>query len=564
MLEQLRIENFALVERACLDFHPGLNIMTGETGAGKSLIVDALGLLLGERASGQYIRTGSDRAVVEGYFTYEHEEVAHLLEELGLEASPDNSMMLSREIVKNGKNYCRINGKIVPLNMFQMVGSLLVDIHGQNEQLSLLLPEKQLHMLDLRGGAQLSGVSERVKNLYNQLQKVQAELNALHGDPAEREKMISYYQFQLTEIEQAQLRDGEEEELLQRKKILQNSEKLLTGTSQAYELLFKGMSQVSAYDQLSQGIAMLEQLVPIDDRFKDIISLSQSCLYQLEEVARQLQDYLANADFDSNELEEVVERLELLGRLKRKYGATIEDILNYQADIRQSLAELEQQEGKIALLSQQKVHLEEEYYQAAHELSGLRRKAAAILEKEIQDSLRQLDMPAVQFECRITSNSKITASGLDELEFYISPNLGEPPKPLAKIASGGETARVMLALKAILAQVDSVETMVFDEADSGIGGLTALKVGQKLVQIAQSRQVLCITHSPQIASFGDSHFLLYKDSDFGRTVTNIKRIEGREKVEELARMLGGRSDVSTAFKHAERLIEEAAQVTRLL
>jgi DNA repair protein RecN (Recombination protein N) len=559
LLEQLRIENFALVEKACLDFHPGLNIMTGETGAGKSLIVDALGLLLGERASAQYIRTGAHRAVVEGYFTYEHEEVAQMLGELGLEPSPDNSMLLTREITNNGKNYCRINGKIVPLNMFQMVGRLLVDIHGQNEQLSLLLPEKQLHMLDLRGGAQLLGVLEQVKKLYGQLQKIQEELNALQGDPVEREKMISYYQFQLAEIEQAELRDGEEEELLQRKKILQNSEKLLTGTSQAYELLFKGMSQVSAYDQLSQGIAVLEQLVAIDDRFNDTISLSNSCLYQLEEIARQLQDYLSNADFDSNELEKVLERLELLGRLKRKYGATIKNILDYQAEIRQNLEDLEQQEGTTSLLYQQKAELEQEYYQVAQELSALRRQAAAILDEEIQISLGQLDMPAVNFECRIASNSKISASGLDELEFYISPNLGEPPKPLAKIASGGEMARVMLALKAILAQVDSVETMVFDEADSGIGGLTALKVGQKLVQISQSRQVLCITHSPQIASFGDCHFLLYKDSDGKRTVTNIKRIEGQEKVAELARMLGGRSDDSTAVKHAERLIEEATQ-----
>lgn len=559
MLEQLRIENFVLVEKAFVDFHPGLNIMTGETGAGKSLIVDALGLLLGERASGQYIRTGAERALVEGYFTYEHEEVAQALRELGLETSSDNGLLLSREITKTGKNYCRINGKIVPLNMFQVVGNLLVDIHGQNEQLSLLLPEKQLTLLDLRGGEQLLTALERVKTLFKELQRVQAELDALQGDPAEREKMVDFYRFQLAEIEQAQLRDGEEEELLQRKRILQNAERLVSGTSEAYELIFRGMAQVSAYDQLSQSIAILEQLVGIDESLKDVVSLGSSCLYQLEEAARQLQDYLSKADFDGGELEAVVERLELLGKLKRKYGATIKDILDYQTQLQKKLAVLEEQEGKTALLLQEKEQLEQEYLAAARELSTLRSQVATILEREMQETLRQLEMPAVQFECRLTETSTITSLGLDELEFYISPNLGEPPKPLAKIASGGEMSRIMLALKSILAQVESVETMVFDEADSGIGGLTALKVGQKLMQIARSRQVICITHSPQIASFSDSHFLLYKENKSGRTITNIKIIEGQEKVEEIARMLGGRAEDTTALKHAERLIEEATQ-----
>lgn len=557
MLEQLSMENFVLVEKASIDFHPGLNILTGETGAGKSLVVDALGLLIGERASNQYIRTGAEKALVEGFFTCQHQEIKDILKEYGLEVSIEDGLMLSREITNSGRNYCRINGKIIPLTMFQTIGSLLVDIHGQNEQISLLSPEKQLAMLDLRGGAVLLEVKNEVASLYKQIQAVKQKLKSLKGDPEEREKLVAYYRFQIEEIQKAQLQDGEEEELLQRKQILLNQEKLITGALEAYQLIFQGGPVPSAYDQLSQAIAQLETLVTIDPVLTNALTSAQNSLYQLEEVARELQNYLSLDDFDQGELEKVTQRLELIADLKRKYGGTIKDILAYKDETIQNLEILQEQEGQLAQLLAQKEELENQYFQKAQELTQLRHKAALQLEQEVQAALKQLDMPMAQFKCHFEKKNHPDVTGLDVMEFYLSPNLGEPLKPLAKIASGGEMARIMLALKAILADVESVETMVFDEADSGIGGITALKVGQKLMEIAKSRQVICITHSPQIASFGDAHFRLFKESNHSRTVTKIEPLTDNKRIEELARMLGGGPTDITAIQHAEELVKEA-------
>lgn len=557
MLEQLCMENFVLVEKAFLDFHPGLNILTGETGAGKSLVVDALGLLLGGRASNQYIRTGAEKALVEGYFSCQHQEIKVILEEYGLDISIEDGLMLSREITNAGRNYCRINGKIIPLNIFQAIGSLLVDIHGQNEQISLLSPDKQLAMLDLRGGTQLLEVKNEVASLFKQIQATKQELKFLQGDPEEREKLVAFYNFQIEEIQKAELRDGEEEELLQRKQILLNQEKLISGTSKAYELIFQGGHIPSAYDQLSQAVAQLETLVAIDPNLADTLTSAQNSLYQLEEVARELQNYLSLEDFDQGELEKVIQRLELIADLKRKYGATIKDILAYKEETIQNLQILQEQEGQLVQLLARKEELENKYSEKARELSHLRQEIALELEQEVQAALKQLDMPMAQFKCHFQQKVHPDGTGIDAMEFYLSPNLGEPLKPLAKIASGGEMARIMLALKAILADVEAVETMVFDEADSGIGGITALKVGQKLVEISRCRQVICITHSPQIASFGDAHFRLYKESKKGRTVTNIEALTDNQRIAELARMLGGGPTDITAIQHAEELVKEA-------
>lgn len=563
VLEQLRVENFVLVEKAFLDFHPGLNILTGETGAGKSLVVDALGLLLGERASTQYIRTGAEKAVVEGYFTSQHREIARVLEEFGLDVSLDEGLLLSREITKSGRNVCRINGRIIPLNMFQAIGSYLVDIHGQNEQVSLLSPERQLAMLDLRGGDELIQVREEVTSLFKQLQAAKRELESLQGSPEEREKLLAYYRFQIEEIERAQLRDGEEEELVQRRQILLNQEKLLTGTAEAYDLVFKGTRMPSAYDQLSQAVAKLETLVPIDPSLNEALVSTRNALYQLDEVARELQDYLSMDDFDPAELETITQRLELIGDLKRKYGGSIQEIVSYKEEAIKKLAILQAQEGKLQQLLAEIKGLENSYYRKAQALSHCRQEAARRLEQEMQEALRQLDMPMVQFKCHFAQKDRPDETGIDAMEFYLSPNLGEPLKPLAKIASGGEMARIMLAFKAILAQVEAVETMIFDEADAGIGGMTALKVGQKLAEIAKSRQVICITHSPQIASYGDVHFRLYKENNSGRTVTKIETLTDTKRVEELARMLGGGPTDMTAIRHAEELIKEASREKQL-
>lgn len=559
MLEQLRIENFALVENAFLDFNEGLNIMTGETGAGKSLIVDALGLLLGDRASNQFIRSGAERAFVEGYFSCYNQDVKQTLIDLGLDRDADDGLMLSREITQTGRNYCRVNGKVIPLTMFQTLGHLLVDIHGQNEQLSLLSPVKQLEMLDLRGGQEILKVREKIAAIFQQIQETELALLSLQGDPGDRERQMAFYQFQIEEIEQANLQIGEEEELLQRQKILTNAEKILEGVSEAEELLFKGTMKSSAYDQISLAIEQLEPLLFIDSSLDSIVAISKNCLYQLEDVSRELQSYLSYGDFEISELDMIVQRINLLSGLKRKYGATVKDILTYQGEISLALEQLGQQEDRIQQLEEQKEQLNIKYNKIADELTKLRMESAKKLEIEMKSALEELDMPSVQFQCKFAKKNHPSEKGQDELEFYISPNLGEPLKSLVKIASGGEIARIMLALKSILANVEEVETMVFDEADSGIGGHTAIKVGHKLVQIAKSRQVICITHSPQIASFGDTHLRLYKDGAAGRTITQVEKLNSKTKIEELVRMLGGGPAEATAIEHARQLLQGAKQ-----
>lgn len=557
MLKQLRIENFVLVENICFEFGENLNIITGETGAGKSLMVDALGLLLGERASNQYIRTGAERALVEGYFTYEHPSVGKVLEDLGLSLEATEGILLSREITINGRNYCRVNGKIIPLSMFQTIGRQLVDINSQHEQLTLLSATEQLALLDARGGAEINHALVEVATYYNQLEQVSRKLKSLVEDPEEREKEIAFYQFQVNEIDRANLVDGDEEELIQRKNILSNFERLMTGTAQAYELIFSGGTTNSAYDQLSVAVEQLEQLVSIDESLSDTLSMTSNCLYQIEEAGRELQNYLSQIDFNSGELDDVILRLDNISDLKRKYGSSIKKILAYKEEIKKKLEDYEQRQETIEKLQSQQEIIESSYNQAALKLSQLRKSAARQLEQEVENALKELDMPTAKFQCFFTQSTNPAKNGLDILEFYISPNPGEPLKPLAKIASGGEIARIMLALKSILADVEAVETMVFDEADSGIGGLTAAKVGQKLVEISEKRQVICITHSPQIACFGEFHFRLYKDTVEGRTFTKGEVLSQEYRIEELARMLGGGPEGATATKHAKQLLQNA-------
>lgn len=560
MLEELRIENFALVEKTYINFGEGFNVITGETGAGKSLVVEALGLLLGERASTQYIRSGSERALVEGYFTYNHPSIKSTLIELGFETDIDDGILLSREISLNGKNYSRINGKIVPLAMYQLLGNLLVEIHGQNEQLNLLTPSKQLLLLDQGGGEEIATLKGKINKVHQELLTIKKAIKEIGGNSEERAKQKTIIQYHLNEINSAHLHIGEEEELLQKQKLLLNAEKLFQGVTEAYEKIFKGSITPSAYDQLGIAIGEINSLAGIDPNLTAQETIINGCLYQLEEVGRDLQNYLSLIEFNPTETEELFYRQDLISKLKVKYGCSIEAILDYQAEIESTLKNMEEQESKFKELQKQETEVLKIFCGLADELSSERRKLAAKLEAKMQISLQELDMPAVQFKCELSKKMKPDGNGQDELEFYISPNLGEPLKPLARIASGGEIARIMLALKAILADVEEIESIVFDEADSGIGGKTSFKVGIKLAQIAKKRQVICITHSPQIASFAEYHIYLNKIETEGRTTTNAKILSKKDRVTELVRMLGGSDKDISALEHAKQLFYAAEKL----
>jgi DNA repair protein RecN (Recombination protein N) len=558
LLTQIRMNNFVLVESLELDLSPGLNVLTGETGAGKSLVVDAISLLLGARASTQYIRTGAEKAVVEGFFQGKNPLIDQSLAEMGLQPEAEG-LLLSREIAQNGKNVSRINGKIFPLSMYQILGNLLVDIHGQHEQQSLLSPQKQLELLDRRGTDTLSTIKETLAAIYDELEQVQMELDELQGDPVSRERQKDLYRYQLQEIELARLREKEEEELLYRRNLLANAEKLLSGVEETCDLLFRGSRGNSAYDQLSQCINRLESLLDYDDSLKGPLVLMESALYQLEEAVRELQGYADRIEFEPKEREQIEQRLELINNLKRKYGPSIKDILQYGQEAASALERLEQSEELVQRLMNRKTQLIHSYEKVAGELTDLRRQLARELEKEVQLALQELQMKGARFQIQFSVHDSPRRKGLDEVEYLISPNPGEPLKPLSKIASGGEIARIMLALKSILAQVDDVETVVFDEADSGIGGLAAASVAQKIFEIARTRQVICITHSPQIASFADSHFVIFKERSKGRTYTRVKRLSQEERIRELARMLGGSANWETAVEHAKELLHFASR-----
>ncbi len=554
MLEQLRIENFALVDKMTIDFGGGFNVITGETGAGKSLVVEALSLLLGERASVHFIRSGFEKALVEGYFTFTQPPVKETLISLGFDTSPEDGILLSREISLSGKNYSRINGKVVPLTMYQQLGNLLVEIHGQNQQLDLLTPARQLFMLDKGGGTEITLLKSKVNNLYLEIKTINSLIQKIGGTEEDRLKQKAIIEHHLEEIKNANLRIGEEEELQQQQKILFNSEKLIQGATEVYEKVFKGAKIPSAYDQLGAATSELESLSRYDQKLNSYLAVINECLFQLEGVSRELQDYLSNIEYDPEKAEKLLHRQNLISRLKAKFGQSIEAILCYQTEMEHKLQEMFMQEKRLLELQHQKNILEDDYTKLAEALSFKREELAKKLEAKMQLSLRDLDMDAVQFKCKITQKNKVDGNGRDELEFFISPNAGEPLKPLAKIASGGEVARIMLALEAILADVEEIESIVFDEADSGIGGRTSLKVGAKLAQIANNRQVICITHSPQIASFADFHITLNKKEIDGRTVTEAKSLIGEDIVTDIARMLGGSSKDTSALEHARQLL----------
>ncbi|MFA5537209.1 MAG: DNA repair protein RecN [Bacillota bacterium] len=554
MLEQLRIENFALVDKMAINFGNGFNVITGETGAGKSLVVEALGLLLGERASTQLIRSGFEKALVEGYFTWKQPSIAATLASLGFDTAGEDGILLSREISLTGKNYSRINGKIVPLTMYQQLGNVLVEIHGQNEQLNLLTPAKQLFMLDKGGGADIALLKTKISNLYQEIAATNKLVKKFGGTKEDRLKQKIIIEHHLEEIKAADLKVGEEEELLQKQKLLVNSEKLIQGVTGVYEKIFKGTKVPSAYDQLGAAISELENLSRYDQKLNSYLTIIGESLFQLEGVSLELQDYLTELEYDPQKAEELIRRQDLIAKLKGKFGPSITAILAYQQEMEDKLEEMAEQDSMLLELQNKINALEKEYFKLASELSVQRKQLAQKLEKKMQSSLQELDMDAVQFTCKLTQKSKPDVNGQDEMEFFISPNLGEPLKPLAKIASGGEMARIMLALEAILADVEEIESIVFDEADSGIGGRTSLKVGKKLAQIAKNRQVICITHSPQIASFADFHITLQKKELGGRTITEANNLLGEEKIVDIARMLGGSSQNISAMEHARQLI----------
>ncbi|MCR4442245.1 MAG: DNA repair protein RecN [Peptococcaceae bacterium] len=554
MLERLYIKNFALIEELTVVFNENLNVLTGETGAGKSIVIDAVSVLLGGRAQAEYVRTGTDRAVLEGVFYVPAQHpVYRYMEELGLEVE-DQSIVLAREISLSGKNACRVNGRTLTLGQYRGVGLLIVDIHGQHDHQSLLNPANHVDILDKFGGTEHLQLRKTVKECFNEWKTAREELDSLLAKEQERLQRIDILTYQLKEIDGAKLKPGEDEELKKEAILLANAEKIIHNVQAAYLNLFGGEKGLSAYDLVSKALANINEVKKVDPSLEKLFAQLETSLYVLEETAGELRKYRDETEFSPQRLEEVEKRLQAIRDLGKKYGPTVKEVLEFREKAQAELAMWQNSVQRAEELESRVRLLREAYEEKAARLSTARKEQAKKLESKVIGELNELAMPDARFFVAITDGEG-TSKGLDEVEFLISPNPGEPLLPVVKIASGGELSRIMLALKTITADLDEIVTLIFDEIDAGIGGKAAQKMAEKLKRISKSQQVICVTHSPIIAALADHHLLLEKVVEGGRTKTLLRLLEGEERVDELTRMLGGEKQTDDLRKHALQMLK---------
>ena len=565
MLKELRIKNFAIVENLEVEFFEGLNILTGATGAGKSIIIGALNLALGERASQEMIRTGADCAIVEAVFEIKPKNLIETnLSELGI-LCHENQLIIRREISNKGVSRCFMNDRLVTLANLKFIGDLLADLHGQHEHQSLL--DSREHLTYLDNYAEAGDLLARAGDGYFRLKRKLEELEEMKKiDKVSREKR-ELYQFQLNEITRAGLSVEEEEKLSTEKKILENSEALFQIASMVFQELYD--IDGSIIERLSLTKKELEKGGEYDPRLKDHIENLNSAILQLNDSSRFLQGYKDSLNFDPEKLEKIRERLNLINSLKKKYGQSIEEVLNYADKIKTDLEKIENRDELIQKTELEIKDLRQILKKDSMLLSDKRKEKGSELSKKIKKELSFLGMERCDFEVKISQREEenglleinckryyVDEKGLDQVEFYVSPNPGEELKPLAKIASGGEISRIMLALKSVLAKSDQIPTMIFDEVDVGIGGEIAEAVGKRMKTVSLTHQIICITHLQQIASKTDYHFKVYKEVSKNRTVTKIKLLSREERIKEIARMIGGKKISDLSLEHAAEMIEE--------
>ncbi|MCS7257445.1 MAG: DNA repair protein RecN [Thermomicrobium sp.] len=568
MLVQLSVRNLATIRDIRLDFGPGLTALTGETGAGKSILIDALGLVLGARASSDLVRSGAARAWAEAIFDLTDlpatEAVLSQLAAYGVEPE-DGQLIVTREIQANGRSVARINGQAVPASVLNAIGSALVDIHGQSDHLSLLKAERQLDLLDRYAG--LLGLREELARRVQEYRSVRRQLERLRAEEREREHRADLLRYQVQEIEAARLRPGEEDELLAERARLQNAERLAMLASDVLMLL-EGEEQ-GVLDGIRRASVRLDELGRLDSTQESLAEQLREALYVLQDVARSVRAYAEELEADPERLTAIEDRIDTIRRLKRKYGDTIEAILDYADRARRELASLESSEELLGELEARLVHLARDVVQLATELSQRRRQAARALEEAMGEAMRGLrlgqgvfvvafDDPPELLDPQAAAD-RCTETGWDRIEFVMAPNPGQEPRPLARIASGGELARLMLALKSILSEVDDTPTLVFDEIDVGIGSRSAQVVGERLWQLAREHQVIVISHLPQIAAFADRHFKITKHVVDGTTETRVQLLEGEARLEELAAMLDGTPVTPESLANARAMLERVEQ-----
>ena len=551
MLKTLSIENIAVIEKAEIEFSNGFNVLTGETGAGKSIVVDSINAILGERTSKELVRAGSENALVTAYFEDISKEVEQKLNEFDLPCDDDGALVLSRKISAQGKSTCRINGSVCTVSMLKEVGNLLVNIHGQHDSQTLLNADYHYKFVDMYGS--LDGVLDEYKQSFKQLLSVRKQLKALTMDADERDRQIELLDYQIKELSDAEIKVGEWDELKKRKNLILNSQNLLQSLNSALAA-FNGSDEYSGISTLlSTAVKEIGSVSDVDSEIKSVYDKAEALNDSVEVVKDALLDKINSIEFEPEELNRIEERLDLYYTFSNKYGETEQDMLYYLDEAVKKRTAFENSEEELEKLNVQYDEIFNKTVALAQKLTDLRKSTAEKLGNEICKQLEFLDMPKIKFTTSFEKGN-LSANGWDKIEFLIATNVGETAKPLAKIASGGELSRIMLAIKSIIAQKDSIDTLIFDEIDTGVSGKASRKIGLKLKELGAFTQVICVTHSAQIASVADSHFLIEKNVENDRTYTNVTVLDYDGRKNELARIMGGINATESLLKSAEELL----------
>ena len=557
MLQELTIDNLAIIEHLTLDFSDQMTVLTGETGAGKSIIIDAVGLLAGNRGSQEFIRHGEEKLHLQGQFTLpDDQRVFELLEELGIEHE-DGTLIISREIHRNGRNVIRVNGALINTATLRKIGAHLVDIQGQNDHQQLMQPENHLHMLDQFDYGQIKPLLAKYEEAYQRYAKLKATLSRKQADSQQWAQRLDMLRYQVKEISDANLQENEKDELTSERDRLEHFQQINNALQLIAGVLNEGEAPV--LDQVAQAMNEVQEIAPFDSAYDELSKSLGDAYYSLQDAANAASRQLDMLEFDDGRLEQINERLTIIGDLERKYGDTVEDVLAYYEKIHKELSTMEQTADSDDELKQQLAAVTGELQKLGGELSQIRQKAAHQLNSQVHQQLKELYMDKAIFEVKFHQNESMTfyPDGIDNVEFYIQTNPGESMGPLVKIASGGELSRVMLALKTIFAQHEGVTSIIFDEVDTGVSGRVAQAIADKIKLIAQHSQVLCITHLPQVAAVAQHHFLIQKTVQNNRTTTHVTILHPEERINELARMISGEEITKLSREHAKELLQMA-------
>ncbi len=564
LLKELSIKNFAIIDQLTVSFEEGLTVLTGETGAGKSIIIDAVHLLCGGRGSQEFIRHGAKKAELEGLFmiTNPNHSVFQKMKDVGIDMD-EESIILRRDINDSGKSVCRVNGKLVTIGILREIGATLIDIHGQHESQELMDERAHVHLLDQYAGEKLKAVKEAYQELYSKYKKWKKELASLSEDEQQIAHKIDLYTFQVEEIEEANLVQGEEEGLQEEKRKLLNFHKVFDKMSSSYEAI---LGESKGLDYIGAAMEGLQDIAEVDQQLNELSETVASAFYTLQDTAFQIKNQLDEMEYDSNQLQVVEDRLALIQTLKRKYGSSIEEILAYKDKIQQSLDQLVNRDVQIQKMADKIEQLEIDLELEAKDLSDKRKRAAKQLSKAIMEQLQELYMEKATFSVMFheIATPNYNENGTDEVSFYISTNVGEPMKALTKIASGGELSRMMLALKSIFSKHQGITSIIFDEVDTGVSGRVAQAIAEKIAGIATNSQVLCISHLSQVAAMADQHLMIKKEVTGNRTYTTLEEVTKEKRVEELSRMMSGAEITSTTLQHSKELLKLAKERKTIL